>query len=78
MWMGVSVVRGTFRTGSHHGPLTAWRGNLGWRHVISWLPSHRSDKSGISEDCGPGEEKQDPLVCVMGRESVHQPATQQP
>lgn len=73
MWMGVSVVRGTFQTGSHPGPLTAWKGKLSWRHVISWLPSCRSDKSGISEDCGPGEEKQDPR-CVSwgGRVSISQ------
>lgn len=31
---------------------------------LGLLPSHRSDKNSISEDCGPGEEEEDPAVCV--------------
>lgn len=33
---------------------------------LGLLPSHRSDKNGVSEDCGPGEEEQDAAVCVLG------------
>lgn len=61
---GVNMVQGGgCGAGSPRGRPAAWRRGLGLMHGL--LPSHRSDKNGVSEDCGPGEEEQDPALCVL-------------
>lgn len=73
MGMGVNEVRGAAGTatmGSLEDCLEE-KARADAMSLLGLLPSHRSDKNGVSEDCGPGEEEQDTL-CVLGREGLHQ------
>lgn len=72
MGMGVNEVRGTAGTatmGSLEDCLEE-KARVDAMSLLGLLPSHRSDKNGVSEDCSPGEEEQNTL-CVLGREGLH-------
>lgn len=77
---GVTVDRGTHNVVC--GLLAPWRGRAGadvHRLLVSFLPSLRSDKNGVLEEGGAGEESGTLLcVCVLGAALGRRPAPSGP